>query len=1075
MAKKIEERYKKLSHKDHILTRPESYIGSIETELKEMFIVENIEDFGEINFIKKLVHYNPAFIKLYDEILVNASDHYIRTDGKVKKIKINITEDSITIENDGPGIPIEIHKEHKIYVPELIFGHLLTGENYDDDEERMVGGRNGYGSKLTNIYSKRFDIECCDGVNKYCQTFHNNLSRKSTPKITKAKRQYTKISFNPDFERFKLEKITDEIQQIFLKRAVDIAVYCPKLKVYFNDKLIPVKNIKDYMKMYIGENELISEKINDDWEIGVARSEDEQFQQISMVNGIFTYDGGTHVAYISNRIVKAVAVQLRKKYKGFHINENAIKRNLFVFVNARIANPIFSTQTKEKLITNASNYRGIDVSNSFVKKVLESEIVDTIITFIEAREAAKLKNASSGKKYKVKVKKLNDANKAGTGESKNCLLFLTEGDSASSMVLSGIEKKDKDFYGIFPLRGKPLNVRDATMKKVTENVEIKNIINILGLEYGKKYTHTNDLRYGKVVLLSDADADGYHIKGLLINLFDAYWPELLELDFIYEFITPIVRATKGKTSKKYYYKLNDYKKFRDSEESNGYFFKYYKGLGTIEAVESKQFFKKLKKHLIPIKDSEDKDIIDLVFKSNRADERKQWLLNYKPDEKWDKFSEETTIDSFFNKEFIEFSMYDNIRSIPSVVDGLKPSQRKVLFTMFKKNITNEVKVSQFSGSVIDLGAYHHGPQSLEQTIVGMSQDFVGSNNINLLNPKGGFGTRLHGGSDSAAARYIFTNLNDSTRTIFKSDDMKILDYINEDGKLIEPRFYLPIIPMLLVNGATGIGTGYSTNIPQYNPKDLVKWYQNKLQKKQNRKELVPYCRGFTGEIVWDDIKEKYITKGIYKVDKNNIIITELPVGLWVNKYVDFLDKLVDNRVIKDYVNNCTDDEIEIIIAIPPNFDETLLKLQTDIKLTNMIAFNENGILHKYAKIEEILEEFYKLRYKYYGKRKEMLISEKQKEVKLVKNKGNFIQTVITDKINLKNRKKDDIEKDLEKLKIEKIEDSYSYCLNMSLISLSTEKLNELKKLFTSLKNELKEIKEKTVEELWLNDLDNITI
>jgi len=507
MVKTIEERYKKLTHREHILQRPESYVGSIVTEKKEMFIVNNIEDLKNISFSKKEVDYNPAFIKIFDEILVNASDHYIRTNGEVKKIMIDVTDDSISIMNDGPGIPIEKHEKEKIYIPELIFGHLLTGENYDDSEERMVGGRNGYGSKLTNIYSKKFEIECVDGKHKYVQSFYNNLKRKGTPKITKAKRPYTKVTYTPDFEIFGIEKITDEIKQIFLKRAVDVAVYCPKVKVYFNGQLIPMRSFKDYVKMYIGEKDMFHDVLGENWEIGLAKSTDDQFEHVSMVNGIYTYDGGTHVTYITNQISKKIAEALNKKHKDSKINQTDIERNLFVFVNCKISNPAFTSQTKEKLTTKLlkNHKENSEITDSFIKKVMNSEIVDSIIRYIEAKEAAKLKNQSGSKKIKVKVKKLDDANRAGSIDSNKCSLFLTEGDSSSSMVLSGIEKKDKDYYGIFPLKGKPLNVRDVSMGKIMENEEIKNIINILGLEFGKKYKDTKSLRYGKVVFLTDAD------------------------------------------------------------------------------------------------------------------------------------------------------------------------------------------------------------------------------------------------------------------------------------------------------------------------------------------------------------------------------------------------------------------------------------------------------------------------------------------------------------------------------------------------------------------------------------------
>lgn len=1073
------EKYQKLSHREHILIRPESYVGSIVKENKEIFIVNELEDFSNLKFEKKNVEYNPAFIKIIDEILVNASDHYIRTNGEVKKIKINVENEKITVENDGPGIPIEKSKKHNIYIPEMIFGHLLTGENYNDNETRMVGGRNGYGAKITNIYSKRFDIECVDGISKYKQSFYNNLTRKSTPKITKAKRPYTKISFIPDFERFDIENITEDIKKIILKRAIDISVYCPKVKVYFNDKLIPVKNFKEYINMYIEDNsEIFYEKLDENWEIGVIKSTDDQFEQVSMVNGIFTYEGGTHVTFISNQITKKISEALEKKHKGSKIRDTDIERNLFVFVNCKISNPSFSSQTKEKLITKLTkeHKRDVEISQNFVKKILNSEIIDSIIRYIEAKEAAKLKN-QGGKKYRVNIKKLDDANKAGSVNSNECSLFLTEGDSASSMVLSGIEKKDKDYYGLFPLRGKVLNVRDVSMNKITENEEIKNIINILGLKFGEKYTDTSKLRYGKLVFLTDSDVDGHHIKGLLINLIDYFWPELLNLDFIYEFVTPIVRATKGK-SKKYFYKLKDYRKFKDSEESKGYFFKYYKGLGTIDPSEAKNFFKKLNKHLIKIENSENKDIIDMVFKKKRTEERKNWLYNYKPDENLDKFSQKTTIDSFFNKEFVEYSMYDNVRSIPSVIDGFKPAQRKILYTLFKKNYQNEIKVSQLSGAIIELSAYHHAPASLEESIVGMAQDFVGSNNVNFLEPLGQFGTRVHGGSDSSASRYISTKLKPYTKYIFKKEDNEILKYLNDDGKDIEPEYFVPIIPTLLINGSKGVGTGYSTDIPKYYYRDIINWYKAKLTDKKP-KNIKPYFKDFKGDIIWDKKNNKYITRGKYEIiNSNQIKITELPLNLWNVKFIDHLEKLVNEKKIKEYQNNCTDTEIDFVIKLndePKKDYIQLFKLETYFRFSNMYAFNPEGKLKKYENVNEILEEFYNVRYYTYEKRKQNMIDKIEYEKNIISNKALFIQYVLSKKIILNNAKKSDVEKSLEKLEFDKINDSYDYLFNMNMLSLTYEKLEELKNRFINIKKDLLDLKNKSIKDLWLEDLGNIKI
>ena len=510
MAKKtIEERYKKLSPKEHILKRPGMYIGNIYTEPTKMFVFEDINEVKGSKFTNKIVEYNAGFIKLYDEVLTNASDHFIRT-GQVKYIKINVEKNHIIIENDGPGIPIEMHKEHKMYVPELIFGNLMTGENFDDNDQRMVGGTHGLGVKLTNIFSTKFIIETADGKNKYQQFFSSNMDKKTKPTITKSTKNYTKITYYPDFIKFQLTEITDEIQSIFLKRAIDIAAYSPDVKVYYNDILIPIKTFKDYMKMFINdEDEFFYEKINENWEIGIAHSQNDTFQQVSMVNGISTHIGGTHVNYISNQIIKLLSEKIEKTNKGINVKESMIKNHLFLFLNCRIPNPMFETQTKENLKTKMVSelVKDVEISEAFIKKLASSDIKNDIVNFASLKEFQEAKKSTqNGQKTKVRINKLDDANKAGKSpDNMKCGIILTEGDSAKSTAKAGISVVGNDYYGIYPLKGKPLNVRDISLQKMRENDEIKDIINILGLEIGKKYTTTRTLRYGKVIIMTDAD------------------------------------------------------------------------------------------------------------------------------------------------------------------------------------------------------------------------------------------------------------------------------------------------------------------------------------------------------------------------------------------------------------------------------------------------------------------------------------------------------------------------------------------------------------------------------------------
>lgn len=1082
MVKNIEQKYVKLTHKEHVLQRPETYIGSTITEEKEIFIVEDTNDLKDIKISLQTIKYNSGFIKIFDEILTNASDHSIRT-GEVKYIKVTVNEDNIIIENNGPGIPVEIHKKEKVYVPELLFGHLLTGENYDDTEERITGGRNGYGAKLTNIFCKTFEIETADGKKVYTQKFTNNLSRTFKPKTRLSKKNYTKITFYPDFDKFDIEKIDDEIQSILLKRTVDIAAYNPKVKVYYNNKLITMRNFKDYIGMYLDENDFIYEKINDYWEIGISTSYDEVFMQSSMVNGISTINGGTHTNYITNQISNIIKEHILKSNKGLRIRPMDIKNNLFMFVNCKIINPTFENQTKETLttrITTSDLKEDFVFSESFIRRLTKSKIVEDITDRVLSKNQDQLQKDLNKKNKNVKIRKLDDATMAGSFESNKCYLFLTEGDSAHSTCLSGFSVTGRKHYGAFPLKGKPLNVRDVGLTKIKENDEIKNIISAIGLEFGKKYKSTDELRYGKVVFMEDADADGSHIKGLLINIFDNFWPELLNLDFLYEFITPIVKIEKGGRYR-YFYRLDDYKKWKRENNTSGWFIKYYKGLGTIEPDESKLFFKSIKKHLIKFNtiNKEDRsNLIDLAFNKKRTDDRKDWLLKYKPNIELDKFKSKQTYESFINNELIEFSMADNLRSIPNVLDGLKPSQRKTLYTLFKKNYKDQIKVSSLSGSISETTAYHHGQVSLEGSIVGMAQNYVGSNNINLLEPKGQFGTRLKGGKDSSASRYIFTKLNPITRNIFIKEDDKVLNYLNDDGKDIEPYFYIPIIPTILVNGSDGIGTGWRSDIPKYNPMEITDYLINKINRRRKNLTLIPNYRGFKGDINWSEENSRFVTHGVFeKINSTTINITELPIGVWNDKYYDFLDKLVDEKKIKDYVKNCNDTDVNITVYVSRMDMKNILddpykffNLESYIHTKNMYAFDEEYTLRRFETPYDLIDYFYDVRLKYYDKRKKYLIDKINLDKDIISNRIKFINGVISSKIKIHRQPKLKIVNQLEVLKMTLVDDSYDYLLGMPIYSLTKEKMIELKELYEKKKIELEEIKNTEITKMWLDDL-----
>ena len=665
---------------------------------------------------------------------------------------------------------------------------------------------------------------------------------------------------------------------------------------------------------------------------------------------------------------------------------------------------------------------------------------------------------------------------------------MCEGDSAKAGVISGLSKSDRNTIGVYPMKGKLFNVRGETQKKISENKEIAELKKILGLESGKKYTldNINTLRYGKVLFMTDQDLDGTHIKGLGLNLFQHEWLSLLSIpNFIGFMNTPILKATKGSQCMQFYNE-GEYEKWKQENNSSGWKIKYYKGLGTSTGKEFKEYFENKKIVTFSFQE-EELELIDMVFNKKRASDRKLWLGEYNRDVYADTTKESISYKEFINQEMIHYSKYDCERSIPSSIDGFKISQRKILFAAFKKGLTQEIKVAQFSGYVSEHSGYHHGEASLNGAIVNMAQNFVGSNNVNLFCPNGQFGTRLQGGKDSASERYIFTKLHEITRLIFKKEDDPILKYINDDGQMVEPIFYAPIIPMILVNGAKGIGTGFSTDIIPYHPIELIEYIQCILRNKTPNTNIKPYYHNFLGTINKTN-GNKYIVKGIYKIQKDSVIISELPIGMWTDDYKQYLETLLENKnkYIKDYNDNGTERSISIEIIFHKNIIPTLLsatssdgeynELEKLLKLysfqneNNMHLFNHDEKLIKYESIHHIIVEFYKFRLNMYQIRKDYLIKELNDKLIVLVNKCNYIKEIIANTIDLRNKSKSTIDILLLSKEYVKQNESYNYLLRMPMDSVNSENVLELTNEKTYIEKQLAELKATPIQTLWDNEL-----
>ena len=890
----------------------------------------------------------------------------------------------------------------------------------------------------------------------------------------------------------------------------------------------------------------VFERVNDRWEVGVGIS-DGSFQQVSYVNSICTIKGGQHVNYIVDQLTSRLIGAVKKKNKGQEVKAAHIKNHLAVYVNALVVNPSFDSQTKENLTTKASAFGSTAVlEDKFLKKMEKSGIIDNILSWAKFKQNAELKKKGGSKKSKlVGITKLDDANFAGSAKSKNCTLILTEGDSAKALAISGLGVIGRDYYGVFPLKGKLLNVREAPHAQILKNEEIQNVAKILGLTFGKVYTDASSLRYGHLMIMTDQDHDGSHIKGLLINFLHHFWPSLLEVDgFLQQFITPIVKCSKGKREETFF-TIPEYLTWKsDTDDGKGWKTKYYKGLGTSTAAEAKEYFSHLATHEINFEWSEGAgDCIELAFAKKRVDDRKRWLLAMEPDTFMDYAVDSVTYPEFVNKELILFSHADNQRSIPHFLDGFKPSQRKVLFSCFKRNLKNEIKVAQLAGYVSEHSAYHHGEASLTQTIIGMAQMFVGSGNLNLLVPCGQFGTRLMGGKDAASPRYVFTKLQTITRCIFHPDDDMLLSYLEDDGQSIEPVSYVPVIPMVLVNGSEGIGTGWSSSVPTYNPRDLLQYIRLLLSGVEglDLPLLRPWYRGFTGQVRAKTGKDEgnFTVSGIIEVSEeedNTLIISELPVGKSTTDYKQFLETMVvgysggddkksasDSGVasIKDFKENHTDTRVLFTLTMVPEKLEQMLnepgglvkkfKMDGSTATSNMHLFDNNGHIHKYDKVKEIVDDFYEVRLEYYEKRKNHLSLKLSEDWEKLENKMRFILAVIHGELIVSNRKKTEILQELQtegykmffpikKSNSSVKEDSsasetsgdeddtedapamsgssisnsvrgYDYLLSMKLWSLTQEKVEALRAERDAKREQLDELMAKTPEDLWTEDLD----
>ena len=1069
------ESVQKLTHIEHILKRPDSYVGPVEQGTEPYWILNGS------TFTKKNLKYSPALLKIFDEILVNAIDRNSLHPKQVSSISISIDKDmgSVTIENNGPlgGIGVRMHEKEGLWNPELVFGHLLTSTNYDDSQKRIVGGRNGYGAKLANIYSSDFSVIIKDHETKqtYTQKWSKNMTVCDPPKIKKhsGATSSVAITFTPEWKRFGMSKMDDTIYKIFQKRVWDANICTTQnCKVKFNGDVLPKQNFEAYAKMHEGVQDVASVS-GDRWSVCIGPSEN-GLEQVSFVNGLCTMKGGTHVDHVANHIANAIIDDMAKKIK---LKPQQVKNAFTIFVKATLENPTFSSQVKSECTSKSPDFGSkFEPPKNFVKNVLKTGIADELTALSKFKEMKELKKTDGARKSKITgIPKLDDANKAGTAQSGKCTLIVTEGDSAKTLAVSGLSVVGRDHYGVFPLRGKCKNVRDSSVAQLTSNQEFNDLKKILGLQQGKEYTSVSELRYGRLMIMTDADNDGSHIKGLILNMIHYFWPSLLKLNFVVSMVTPIIKATKGSDTKSFYTD-SAFRTWYGSGKQ-GWKIKYYKGLGTSTSAEAREYFKKIQDLTVKFDvDTMTDDSIVLAFDKKKADARKSWLLESTA-KNADQLEvpygnvKQLDITDFVHKDLVNFSLADLKRSIAHMADGLKPSQRKVMYSCFQKNLTAEMKVAQLAAFVAEKSAYHHGEVSLAETIVKLANDYTGSNNINLLEPCGQFGTRLMGGKDASQTRYIFTKLTKYARKIFDPKDDAILNYLDDDGRSIEPDFYMPTLPMALVNGTEGIGTGFSCYVPPFKPDDI----KENIKRILSGDEIVPmrpWFRGFKGKVFKDD-GGSWITEGIWRDTGSRLKVTELPPGRWTQDYKEYLDTLMEKKMITSYTNNSTTEDVDFEIFGYSGKDLMKdLKMRKTFHTSNMHLFHPTKGIYKYESPEEILRDFVELRLEHYKKRKAHLIDVLEKRAEMCDHKSKFVSMVIEGKLVVFKRKKVELEAEMSSI-FPKIDGNLDYLLNTRTIEYTEERVKALLDEAKQAKDDLEKMLKTSHITMWKNDIKNM--
>jgi DNA topoisomerase-2 len=1122
-----DETHLKLTDREHCLKRPDMFIGSVTPQPTEYdAFVRQAAAAGTDDdatstastastasstpasayaIERRTAMVPPALSQLFLEIATNATDQAARQGTGVKNIKVTMDPASgeITVWNDGASIPVRKHGQFTDkYLTTVIFSEFRCGSNFDDQAKRTGAGRNGYGAKCVVAWSTSFTVEHHDGEYHFTQTWRDNLSHAEAPIVRKNKRKgtYTKVAFTLDYDRLGVTDIPAAID--YLRSFVWhlCPVTDPKLNVWLDGAKLPVRNLRDYAKLLSVDGSVIYDE-GENMQVAVCAARPGATSwSVGFVNAIPCHSG-THVNHALNKIREIINKAMPK---GKSCTAATLKGQVCVYVNLVAINPTFTSQTKEQLsLAMSKSGASWEPSQAFQRNLRKSAVAESVKLDQELRDTHKAKLSARGggggsRSRVVEVQDYESALNAGRANRKTpCTLILTEGLSAKGFAVAGLP--NRDHFGVWPLRGKLKNTRGESLSSLLKTVEIANLLRILGVDLTSKepYTDTSRLRYDRIMLCTDQDVDGAHISGLVINCLYCILPNLMRsaAQFVQRLATPLVRAwpKSGRGEEHEFLSEAEFETWHAALPADAkYNIKYYKGLGTSTSRDAKKIFANLDRYLVSIDCTQDEEILADFFDAKRAEQRREYLrTSASADAPLDYRRDTIALKEYLLGEVLPFSRYDNERSIAHVVDGLKPAQRKVLWTVRKdygELRSPTLKVAQLSAIVAKATQYKHGEESLHGTIVRMAQDYpTCGNNLSLLVPEGQFGNRH--GHEAASPRYIYTCGEAIACSVYPDADFPVLPLLETEGAQIEPEYMCPVIPMVLCNGSAGVGTGWSSDVPSFDPQQVIEWCRAcnsalAVDAPPPPLDLTPHLEGFRGEVARTDDPARFKMIGkLEQTGPNTVRVYDLPTATASFLFSD--KKKADVKWKEEHPHTVAIHSTDVDVDLTFHFDAPVTdavvghlraRSTVTVSLTNMHLWRADATApHKFETVRDIGIEHARVRLATYDRRRDYQMDQLRQYITRVTDEYRFVSKVIEHPECLFRRARADVVADLEADGFTPIDGGYDHLLKMPFSSATAELLAKLAKDRGEAEANLDALEHTTVHQMWERELDDLEI